>query len=618
MRLIGLAKGGFCSFLLGIASVTFAQTTTFPVVTIYATVPNATWSGNPGVFTVVRTGDASAALNVYYAIGGTALNCSDYVECGTTNCLGHFVFIPAGVYSNQICIKPRPVSNTGACRSVILTLTNSPTLNPVNYSIGTPSTATVNICSGTSTDLPPVAAWVYPTNGSVFYNPPGSASSAVLNLPLEAAAYDQDGFVTQVEFFANGKSLGVVSNSSTVTPYSPSPMPATFPPMPPYRLYVLIWSNAPPGTNIQLYATASDNGGLKTSTTPVSITIHPGPPPPPPPQTNPIVRITSPPNNSSFRAPINLPIYAYAIEFGGTIASVEFFAGTNDLGAGRQLPSPSGNPLPSTFWTLTWSNAAVGGWPLRAVATDAKGVSTTSDPVNVTILPPVTNPPPTDVVVVTAIDPIAIEGTNCFPWLGLTSASPTWSNWGSSNCCYRYFTNCGPKNALFAVRRFGNTNFDVIVFYAVGGTCSNGTDYVSLPGTVTIPAGHRVALVPVVPIDDGAPDISCTVVLKLKPSPIVGPQPTYDIGYPASAAALILDAPSWPPPTARLPDGTFHVNASGPDGAWFHVECTSDLSTWTSICTNQVFNGSVDFLDPDAQNAPVRFYRAVPEANTPQ
>jgi len=37
------------------------------------------------------------------------------------------------------------------------------------------------------------------------------------------------------------------------------------------------------------------------------------------------------------------------------------------------------------------------------------------------------------------------------------------------------------------------------------------------------------------------------------------------------------------------------------------------------IATNQVINGSIDFVDPDAQNDPARFYRAVPELNpTPQ
>jgi len=70
----------------------------------------------------------------------------------------------------------------------------------------------------------------------------------------------------------------------------------------------------------------------------------------------------------------------------------------------------------------------------------------------------------------------------------------------------------------------------------------------------------------------------------------------------------------WPPRPTLLPDRCFHITSAGPDGAWIRVECTSDLRNWTPICTNQVFNGSLDFVDPDAQQNQVRFYRAVPEA----
>jgi hypothetical protein len=66
-----------------------------------------------------------------------------------------------------------------------------------------------------------------------------------------------------------------------------------------------------------------------------------------------------------------------------------------------------------------------------------------------------------------------------------------------------------------------------------------------------------------------------------------------------------------------LPGGSFHVNADGPDGAWFHVECSTDLIGWTSLCTNQVLNGAIDFVDPDATADQYRFYRTVPEAGSP-
>ena len=37
----------------------------------------------------------------------------------------------------------------------------------------------------------------------------------------------------------------------------------------------------------------------------------------------------------------------------------------------------------------------------------------------------------------------------------------------------------------------------------------------------------------------------------------------------------------------------------------------------TIFCTNQVVNGRIDFVDPDAATNPARFYRTVPEAGPP-
>ena len=50
-------------------------------------------------------------------------------------------------------------------------------------------------------------------------------------------------------------------------------------------------------------------------------------------------------------------------------------------------------------------------------------------------------------------------------------------------------------------------------------------------------------------------------------------------------------------------------------GAWFHIESSADLVNWSPMCTNQVINGSIDFVDPDSSSAGWRFYRAVPELN---
>jgi hypothetical protein len=464
-------------------------------------------------------------------------------------------------------------------------------MQPVNYIIGFPSTATVFI-KPPATNIPPIVRISTPANGSTFYTP--------ANIPICAAAYDVDGYVSTVEFFAGTNSLGVRTNN---------PMAAN-----PLNPFCIVWSNAPAGA-YALTAKATDNGGASTTSDAVNITVLPGPPPNIPP----VVRITSPPNGAVFHAPVDVPLYAFAADPDGYVTKVEFFAGTNSLGLGHGLailPWAGTNTWPTFRWptnvfVLVWSNAPLGQYALTAAATDNGGASTVSPTVNITIAPappPPTNRPP--IVSIVATDPIAIEGTNCWPWLGMTNPVPTWSNWVSAGAFCRFFTNCGPKNASFTVRRFGATNDELNVTYDIGGSGTNGVDYVPLSGSVTIPAGERKATVTVIPLDDGPPDITSTVVLKLTPGT------NYVIGFPSRAAAVILDSGS-PRPITGIVGNCFQLSSTGPDGAWFHVEFSTDMANWTSICTNQVVDGTIDFVDPDAQNDQARFYRAVPEAGPP-
>jgi hypothetical protein len=586
VSLLALIQAGFPTSSL-------AQTNaTFPVVTIRATDPLAKWSGDTGAVTLFRSGDIRSNLNVWCGVSGTASNGVDFQT------LGMIVQFPAGAASNTVVVKPINNGQTDT-RTVKFNLRGSPLASPINYAIGCPDTATVFITPDGVTDLPPAVSIESPRDGSIF--------TAPVDVRLTAFANDADGSVVSVEFFANSTSLGVISNGVIVDPTAGACIP------PGTRGFLLTWSNAPPGTNILLTAKATDNGGASTISDPVSITIRGGS------GTNlpPVVRISSPPNGAVFRGPVDVPIYAYANDFDGYVASVEFFADATSLGLGQQVRSTAGtNTYPGAgVWFLVWSNAPPGtNIALTAKATDNGGASTTSDPVRISILPPL--PPPTNrppIISIFAPDPIAIEGTNCWPWVGLAGA-PTWGSWTNPTAVCRFFTNCGPKNATFAVRRYGDTNTDVLVAYDVGGTATNGVDYVPLSGSVLIPAGQRGALITVVPIDDGPPDLTSTVILRLRPN--TNTPPDYLLGYPRSAGAIILD--KGPRPTSgMMADQTFHLATTGPDGAWFHIESSTDMTHWTSICTNQVVNGAIDFVDPDSAANPASYYRAVPESGPP-
>ncbi len=449
----------------------------------------------------------------------------------------------------------------------------------------------------------PVINIFVPTNGAVFSPPPGFQLPADIQIgPLYAKATDTNGAITNVEFYANGAALG----AGLLLVLDPPGLDGVTGPV-----YRLIIASLPPG-GYALTAVARDNQGASATSPPVNITVVREP--------LPLVRITSPANHAVFHAPVNIPVTAYARALSafaitnlyGGITNVEFFAGANDLGPGHRL-ARAGPPmtdyivlLPFQF-VLVWSNAPAGSYALTAVATSQSGVSATSAPVNITIVsatPPLTNLP--DVVSIVATDPIAIAGSNSWFWYGPANPIPAWTNWPPTNGLT--YTNWGPKDALFTVCRRGATSADLAIPYTIGGTATNGVDYANLPGTLTIPAGASSALIAVVPVDNG-PAPAKTVVLTLTPSTTV--PPAYLVGIPSRAAALILA--DWPRPLPFLvPDGSFHFNAFGPDGAWFRGDWSADLLNWFPVCTNQIFQGSIDFLDAGAPVNPLRYYRVVP------
>jgi len=584
-QVIGLTIGILVNSSPGAFGQTGPTNTVMPVVTVRATDPFASESGDNGEFTLFRSGPTNQTLNVYCIYGGTASNGVDYAT------LPNFVTIPAGVRTTPVAVKPIDDNLVEGTETVELRLVPSPMAPPVNYVIGNPSNAVVYIADNDGTNGPFVRITT-PNDGAVFPAP--------ANIPICADAGEVGGIVSTVEFFAGTNSIGIRTNN----PYGAGPV----------NPFCLVWQNVLAGDYV-LTAKATDTNGLSAVSDPVHVSVRGG-------STSnlpPIVRITSPANGTIFHAPVDIPIFAFARDFDDAVASVEFFADINSLGFGALLSCsnilvcPTCPVIcPSNYYRLVWSNAPLGTYMLTAKAADSRGAVGVSEPVKIAVLPsppPPTNRPP--IMNIIATDPIAIEGTNCWTWLGLTNRFGSWSNWASPVGAFCFFTNCGPKNATFTVHRFGATNDPVTVDFAIGGTASNGVDYVALPGSVTVAAGERSAQITVIPIDDGTPDITSTVILKLKPNT------NYVIGFPSQAAAIIIDSDRSRTSSSILPDFSFHMNAAGPDGAWFHIEASTDLVNWTSLCTNQVVNGSIDFIDPDAQTSQSRFYRAVPEAGPP-
>ncbi|HWF19642.1 MAG TPA: FAD-dependent oxidoreductase [Verrucomicrobiae bacterium] len=70
----------------------------------------------------------------------------------------------------------------------------------------------------------------------------------------------------------------------------------------------------------------------------------------------------------------------------------------------------------------------------------------------------------------------------------------------------------------FTLVRAGSTNSPLTINYTVGGTASNGVDYLPLNNSVTIPAGSAASTVTVIPIANGLIEGNRTVVLTLNSS----------------------------------------------------------------------------------------------------
>ena len=232
------------------------------------------------------------------------------------------------------------------------------------------------------------------------------------------------------------------------------------------------------------------------------------------------------------------------------------------------------NSLSRPF-VLPWLNVPVGKHILTAVATDNAGDSTRSQPVEIAVNEPTHLP----IVRIMATDAVAREGTT--------------------------------NTATFRIRRTGPTNSALTVFYAIRGTASNGVDYVTIPDSLTIPAGRRGARIVITPIDDNLPERIETVRLQLIPS-LLGIPAAYEIGRPARAGAVILDNDHLLLTPEPLPDG-LHLRLPVLEGTPFRLESSSDFVNWEEEACDLANEDGVSFVEGELATRPQRFFRVVPE-----
>jgi len=590
-----------------LATAQTGSNTNLPLVSVRAADPYASEPGvltvvDDGVFRISRSHGTNLELRVNYALGGTALNGVDYAP------LPNQAVIPRGAFWTDVIVRPLDDALPEGTETVVLRL-----LEGTGYSrAGSAGEAVVSIFDNDPPPPPPVVNIVAtdPEAAETFVVPPGMGMpqreedvavftvtrSGDPTLALEVfytisgtaangADYQQLSGKVTIPAGARAAPIEVVpiddnlveGTETVVITLSPIACIAIYPPPP--------WCYAV-GPSNQATAWLRDND--------------------PPTNLPPMVRLIRPANGEVFAAPARIGLVADTVDNDGYVPHIEFYADATLIGQETRLflvPPPPGQHI---VYEMLWTNVPPGCYALRARATDDQGAAAWSDPVRVWVM--ATNwPPPTNLPIVSirATDPLASEGRYCLTW-------PGWPCDALTNACI-------PNTATFVIRRHGDTNVDLTVHYAIGGTASNGVDYLELPGVVTIPAGQHRATITVVPIDDRIPEGLETVVLALRlPADCSADlPPPWNIRWPWKAAAVIADNDQPRPTSTALPDRCFHFMRPAANGTCWRIEASTDLLNWWPVGTNLVTEGAVHFVDAEASEAPRRFYRAVPLAGPP-
>ena len=188
--------------------------------------------------------------------------------------------------------------------------------------------------------------------------PANNSSQGIVPVNLTATANDTDGTITKVEFFDGGTKLG----EDTSFPYA--------------------FTVSLPTPGVRAYtAVATDNLGGATLSSIVNVTIT---------NSAPTIILVDPDEAESYGdAPANTYFEAIATDSDGTIAKVEFYAGSTKVGEDT-TPEPDGQ----TF-NFSWLTGYTGTYLLTAKAYDNFGAVTTSSQVRSLVVTNADNVAPT-------------------------------------------------------------------------------------------------------------------------------------------------------------------------------------------------------------------------------
>jgi len=244
---------------------------------------------------------------------------------------------------------------------------NSVRLSAIGYSGANMDNLVVKTETNGSPNVAPSVSITTPVTNTSYYTAP-----ATIN--MVAAASDEDGTISKVEFY-NGTQLLHTEYNST---------------------YSYSWRNVPAGT-YSLTAKATDNKGKTTTSAVVKVIVGTSTG-----NIAPSVSIKTPVTNTRYTAPATVNMIATAADVDGTISRVQFYNGTKLLHTEYQ-----------GTYSYAWTNVPAGTYTITAKATDNKGLATTSSKVTISVVAPTAKKPSTNSK--NSSDTPALSSLNVFP-----------------------------------------------------------------------------------------------------------------------------------------------------------------------------------------------------------
>jgi trimeric autotransporter adhesin len=133
----------------------------------------------------------------------------------------------------------------------------------------------------------------------------------------------------------------------------------------------------------------------------------------------------------------------------------------------------------------------------------------------------------------------------------------------------------GPDPGVFTITRTGSTAAALAVGFTLGGTATNGTDYTSVGGNATIPAGQASATVTITPLADALTEGNETVVLTLAAG-------SYTVGQPNAATVTITDD-AGAPASVTVAASDANASEAGPDPGVFTITRTGSTAAALAV-----------------------------------